>query len=174
MAEFRALQEDPLASWCFLSEAQSLQRAALAFAASFLLSLGLVSKLFPFADAETGELLARNILSDVFFSTSLAFCLVVAICLRISYKQVKVNQLLRERSVYFETSGGGYYIKQKSKDDLRKDSLIQRYETAPGIERLRRYVLSGLTAAIIAAGAGFAAGGEVRRKDLAEEDADSE
>ncbi|CAE7197022.1 unnamed protein product [Symbiodinium pilosum] len=90
--------------------------------------------------------------------------------LRISYKQVKVNQLLRERSLYFEIGGGGYFFKKKSKDAQRKDALIQRYETAPGIARLRRYVLSLMLAAFATAGAGFAAGGEIRRVDPDEEE----
>ena len=171
VAEFRALRDDPLASWCFLNDAQSSQRAALALAIAFLPSFGLVSKLFPFA-SETGELLPRNILSDVLYSASLACSMVVAILLWIGYKQVKVNQLLRERSIYFEMGGGGYYLKQKSKDAVRKDALIQRYETAPGIARLRRYVLSGLLVAVATTGAGLVTGGEIRRIEE-EEDADN-
>ena len=85
---------------------------------------------------------------------------------------MRVNQLLRDRSIYFEIGGGGYYLKQKSKDDFRKDSLIQKYETAPGIARLRRYALSSLAAAVVTAGAGFAAGGEVRRSEQTEEEAE--
>ena len=171
VAEFRALRDDPLASWCFLNDAQSSQRAALALAIAFLPSFGLVSKLFPIA-SETGELLPRNILSDVLYSASLACSVVVATLLWIGYKQVKVNQLLRERSIYFEIGGGGYYLKQKSKDALRKDALIQRYETAPGIARLRRYVLSGLVAAAAGTGAGLVTGGEIRRIEQ-EEDVDN-
>ena len=55
-------------------------------------------------------------------------------------------------------------------DSWGKDALIHRYETAPSIVKVRRYVLSTLLFAFAAGVAGFASDGEMKRTDDSEEE----
>ena len=92
------------------------------------------------------------------------------VLLRIGHRQLEVNQFLRQRANFFETSGGGYYFQKKTEANERRDSLIHRYETAPSVAKVRRYVLSTLLFAAGSGLAGFASGGEMKIVEEEEED----
>ena len=70
-----------------------------------------------------GEVLPQNILADVSFGFSVAALFLTAVLLRIGYRQLEVNQALRQRSVFLETGGGGYFVQKKSAANQREPSF---------------------------------------------------
>lgn len=118
IAEFQSLKEDPLASWSLLGDQDFQVRVFTVLLLAFLPCAFLASKVYPISD-ETGQVLSQNIMADVSFGFSVAALFLTSPLLRIGYCQVKVNQLLRQRSVYLETGGGGYFLKTKSAANQR-------------------------------------------------------
>lgn len=118
IAEFQSLKEDPLASWSLLGDQDFQVRVFTVLLLAFLPCAFLASKVYPISD-ETGQVLPQNIMADVSFGFSVAALFLTSLLLRIGYCQVKVNQLLRQRSVYLETGGGGYFLQTKSAANRR-------------------------------------------------------
>ena len=118
IAEFQSLKEDPLASWSLLGDQDFQVRVFTVLLLAFLPCAFLASKVYPICD-ETGQVLPHNIMADMSFGFSVAALFLAALLLRIGYCQVKVNQLLRQRSVYLETGGGGYFLLTKSAANRR-------------------------------------------------------
>ena len=116
--EFQALKDDPLASWSLLGDQEFLARILTVLFLAFLPCAYLTSKVYPVSN-EIGELLPQNLLADVSFGFSVAALFLTAVLLRIGYRQLEVNQLLRQRSVFLETGGGGYFVQKKSAANQR-------------------------------------------------------
>ena len=122
--EFQALQDDPLASWSFLSDQEFLQRILTVLFVAFLPCFYLALKVYPMYN-DLGDLLPQNLLAAVSFGfSSAAFCLMVVL-LRMGYRQVEVNKLLRQGSVFWEIGGGGYFVKKKSDMKKRKVAMMR-------------------------------------------------
>lgn len=118
IAEFQALKEDPLASWSLLGDENFLARMLTVLFLAFFPCALLTSKVYPISD-EMGQLLPNNIMADVAFGFSAAAFFLIAVLLRIGYRQVEVNQLLRQRTIFMETGGGGYFVQKKSTSNQR-------------------------------------------------------
>ena len=118
IAEFQSLKEDPLASWSLLGDQDFQVRVFTVLLLAFLPCAFLASKVYPISD-ETGQVLPQNIMADASFGFSVAALFLTSLLLRIGYCQVQVNQLLRQRSVYLETGGGGYFLQTKSAANRR-------------------------------------------------------
>jgi hypothetical protein len=130
--EFQGLKDDPLASWSLLGDQEFLARILTVLFLAFLPCAYLTSKVYPVSN-EIGELLPQNILADVSFGFSVAALFLTAVLLRIGYRQLEVNQLLRQRSIFLETGGGGYFVQKKSAANQR--GLILLDDTFSGLLR---------------------------------------
>ena len=124
--EFQGLKDDPLASWSLLGDQEFLARILTVLFLAFLPCAYLTSKVYPVSN-EIGELLPQNILADVSFGFSVAALFLTAVLLRIGYRQLEVNQLLRQRSIFLETGGGGYFVQKKSAANQRGLILLNDF-----------------------------------------------